>query len=350
MRDGKKLFNQRLMMDCSSWLRRRTLPNRLIFTFLTVLSLAMESYAQEPINAQNKALEQNKMDKEPGPLNLEWKTGGGMQFWTDHLHRQGYRLQQNAITGHWRLLDADNIRISWGKRSTCEAVLNRKCPEQTTKAAPKSTIILLHGLMRTRGSMSSLEKELLSQGFPEVIRFSYASTRGAISDHAAALREVLENLPAETEFRFVGHSMGNIVVRHLVGDLEKEDSKKVLPRCKSIVMLGPPNQGATIARRLAPTGVFGWITGAGGLELGPEWEKLKKNLATPGFPFAIIAGDVSSQVIQNPLTEGSGDFVVSVEEAKLEGAQWLRTVPVLHSFLMDDPSVQKWTIEFLKEH
>jgi hypothetical protein len=117
-----------------------------------------------------------------------------------------------------------------------------------------------------------------------------------------------------------------------------------------MVMLGPPNQGATIARRLGPTGVFGWITGAGGLELGPEWEKLKNNLATPAFPFAIIAGDVSAQVIQNPLTDGSGDFVVSVEEAKLEGSEWLRTVPVLHSFLMDDPKVQAWTIEFLKKH
>ena len=30
--------------------------------------------------------------KPNGPLNLEWKTGGGMQFWTDHLYRQGYRI------------------------------------------------------------------------------------------------------------------------------------------------------------------------------------------------------------------------------------------------------------------
>ena len=136
----------------------------------------------------------------------------------------------------------------------------------------------------------------------------------------------------------------------MIADLKKDDPKKILPRCKSMVMLGPPNQGAMIARRLAPTGIFGWVTGAGGLELGPDWKQLEKKLATPSFPFAIVAGDVSSKPIQNPLTEGSGDFVVSVDEAKLEGSKWLKTVPVLHSFLMDDKAVQKMTSDFFKEH
>ena len=288
--------------------------------------------------------------KPKGPLNLEWKTGGGMQFWTDHLYRQGYRIQQNAVTGHWRLLDADNVRLSWGSRTTCESVLKRKCSDIPDKESDQSTVILLHGLMRTRGSMSSMQKYLENQGFPSTIRFSYASTRRSISDHARALKEVLENLPSHTELRFVGHSMGNIVVRHMIADLKKNDPKKILPRCKSMVMLGPPNQGAMIARRLAPTGIFGWVTGAGGLELGPDWKQLEKKLATPSFPFAIVAGDVSSKPIQNPLTEGSGDFVVSVDEAKLEGSKWLKTVPVLHSFLMDDKAVQKMTSDFFKEH
>jgi len=294
--------------------------------------------------------EKENNDKREGPFNLAWKTGGGMQFWTDHIHRQGYRIQQNAVTGHWRLINPDNVRLSWGNRQTCQSVLDRKCPKTQNQDHPKSTVILLHGLMRTRGSMTSLEKALQNDSFPSVIRFSYASTRGSISEHAKALREVLENLPPDTDFRFVGHSMGNIVVRHLLGDLKKADANKILPRCKSMVMLGPPNQGATIAKRLAPTKVFGWITGKGGLELGPNWEELKNNLATPSFPFAIVAGDVSEQPIQNPLTDGSGDFVVSVEEAKLTGSQWIKTVPVLHSFLMDDQTVQSMTIEFLKKH
>ena len=53
--------------------------------------------------------------------------------------------------------------------------------------------------------------------------------RRSISDHARALKEVLENLPSHTELRFVGHSMGNIVVRHLIADLKKDDPKKYCP-------------------------------------------------------------------------------------------------------------------------
>ncbi len=101
--------------------------------------------------------------------------------------------------------------------------------------------------------------------------------------------------PPETQFSFVGHSMGNIVVRHLISDLQRDgDPHGVLDRCRSMVMLGPPNQGAAIARRLAPTGLYGILTGKGGLELGPDWEDFVQNLATPSFPFAIIAGDVSA--------------------------------------------------------
>ena len=145
--------------------------------------------------------------------------------------------------------------------------------------------------------------------------------------------------------------MGNIVVRHLVSDLGRDgDPQGLLSRCRSMVMLGPPNQGAAIARRLAPSGLYGIVTGKGGMELGPKWDEFVQHLATPPFPFAIIAGDVSMNTLRNPLVEGSSDFVVSVEEAKLKGAESFETVPVLHSFLMNDEKVQKTTIEFIRSH
>jgi pimeloyl-ACP methyl ester carboxylesterase len=199
--------------------------------------------------------------------------------------------------------------------------------------------------------MKPIETKLAQQNHTDVIRFSYASTRSSIADHATALREVLEELPENSEFSFVGHSMGNIVVRHLVGQLQRDgDPHHLLDRCRSMVMLGPPNQGAAIARNLAPTGLFGLVTGKGGLELGPNWDQFVKELGTPPFPFMIIAGDLSNNPIQNPLVGGSSDFVVSVEEAKLEGAQSLETVPVLHSFLMNDDKAVDMTVQFILSH
>lgn len=288
------------------------------------------------------------------PFNVPLPTTGGTQLWTDHQDRDGFRIQQHALTGHWRLLDASDVRQAWGTRAACEQSLQKLCPVAEIES-PTHTVVLLHGLMRTRHCMKSLgeaiEKTFRDQNQSvRTLCFSYASSRRSIGDHAAALREVLETQPASTQFSFAGHSMGNIVVRHLIADLERDnDPANILPRCRSMVMLGPPNQGAAIARRLAPTKLYGWITGTGGLELGPQWESFSANLATPKFPFLIIAGDVSDKPVQNPLVDGSGDFVVSVQEATLEGAVAVETFPVLHSFLMNDQAVVDRTIEFLAD-
>ena len=281
------------------------------------------------------------------PMNVPLKTTGGTQVWTDYRYRDGYRLQKHALTGHWRLIDEDDVRRAWGNREQCGQALDKKGPPPAVGRAPHF-VVLLHGLMRTQRSMIPLELAFNEAGYHHVIRFSYASTRASIGDHAAALRELIEDLPADATFSYVGHSMGNIVVRHLIGDLLRDgDPHDVLCRSKAMVMLGPPNQGASIARRLAPTGLFGWITGKGGLELGPDWDEFEKKLGTPPFPFAIVAGDFSEKAIKNPLVDGDGDLIVSLDEVKLDGSECLHRLPVLHSFLMSDPSAIKICVEFV---
>ncbi len=284
-------------------------------------------------------------------LNIPLKTAGGTQLWTDHVWRDGYRIQENALTGHCRLVDPTDVRRVSGTRALCEATLAQLAAEKKPVRSGKHVVVLLHGLMRTHHSMKPLSGSLSEAGYDDVVRFSYASTRGSIGDHAAALREVLDGFPPDTEFSFVGHSMGNIVVRHLIGDLQRaNDPNNLLPRCQAMVMLGPPNQGAAIARRLAPTKVFGFVTGQGGLELGPQWNDFVGKLAVPPFPFAIVAGDVSDGRISNPLVDGTGDFVVSMDEAKLEGAAEFHSVPSLHSFLMSDKAAMDLAVDFLISH
>ncbi|MFG0262253.1 MAG: esterase/lipase family protein, partial [Novipirellula sp. JB048] len=289
--------------------------------------------------------------RSPNPLVLLNKTAGGTQCWTDHRWVDGYRIQQNALTGHWRLLCKDNWRIAWGTRQHCEACLDGRLAETPPGPTPERVVVLLHGLMRSHRSMALLEKDLKQRDDAAIIRFSYASTRCSIGDHAAALRELLERLPPQTKISFVGHSMGNIVTRHLIGDLQREgDPHQVLPRCEAMVMLGPPNHGAAIARRLNSAGVFDVVTGKSCRELGADWRDLEDRLATPPFPFAIVAGDLSSKALQNPLVEGASDYIVSLEEAQLDGAAAFHTVPTLHSFLMMDPQARDFTIDFLISH
>ncbi len=279
-------------------------------------------------------------------LNWQSPTLGGKQLWTDHQWRAGWRIQQNILTKHWRLLDEQNTRRAWGNRAACDAALNQFVPSNSLPTT--HVIILMHGLGRSSTSMKAMAKFLSDNGFGTTICLEYASSRESIAQHAAALREVVDGLPTDTRIDFVGHSMGNIVVRHAIGDWQRANAESVLNRIEHVVMLGPPNQGASIARQLAKTGIFGWVAGEGALELGKKWHSLEAHLATPQCPFGIVAGRLSESAISNPLVDGAGDFVVSVEETKLDGAADFLEVPVLHSFLMDSAEVQQAVATFFK--
>ena len=290
--------------------------------------------------------------------NWRFATWGGKQWWTDFHWQQGWRIQQNLLTGHWRLIDPRNVRYAWGSRLACQQALARLLSTHPPPnagqpaSAPTSTrtVILLHGLLRTAASMRKLQTYLTASLPYNVICFQYASTRGAIAAHAAALREVIGGLPDEPPLSFVGHSMGNIVVRHALADWRDAGQSAVLNRIDSIVMLGPPNRGSSIARQLARTGVFGLLTGRGGMELGPGWQQFERHLAIPHCPFGIIAGRLPSGILHNPLVDGAGDFIVSVEETRLEGAADFLEVPRMHSVLMNDPQVHRAVSNFLQYH
>ena len=283
-------------------------------------------------------------------FNIKTATLGGMQFWTDYRWVAGVRLQRNDVTKHWRVLDARNVRQSWGRREDCEQSFDEFVQQFHPNLRYQRVAILMHGLMRTPRSMRSMASAIKAAIPCETISPTYASSRAPMADHAEALRSIVESLPGEPIVDFVAHSMGNIVIRHALNDWKKlGDPKNALKRMHRMVMLGPPNQGATIAKRLAKTGLFGVIAGQGGLDLGRDWDQLQSNLAIPEFPFAIVAGKHSGPLSKHPLVEGDNDLVVSVEETHLEGAEVEIEVPVLHSFLMDSKDVQRRAIEFLSQ-
>ncbi|XZE54374.1 esterase/lipase family protein [Planctomycetaceae bacterium SH139] len=279
--------------------------------------------------------------------NFPLPTMGGKQFWTDFAWNDGWRLQQNAITEHWRLISPKNVRYAWGNRLECESAMERHVAQQTRQ--PDSRIIvMLHGLMRTSASMSQVGKALEDAGIVRPVCFEYASTRRGVAAHAAALRHWLETLPGEPRIDFVAHSMGNIVIRHLIMDLQRDgDPRGLLARSSKFAMLGPPNHGANIARQLGKLGLFEIVTGQGGMELGPAWEAFEHRLAIPPFPFMIVAGDLQKSWLKNPLVEGPSDLVVRTEEANLEGAAAFHVLPVMHSLMMNDSTVQQLVVDFL---
>lgn len=302
-------------------------------------------------------------------------TDGG-QFWTDWLWRRGYRLQSCAVQPRWRVVDPEGRGRLVGSRQQAEAELDRlagPAGDWDDADSPAHIAILLHGLMRTRRCMKRMEQNLLAPAagvagpaagtadptagsadrWPRVdavARVDYASTRQSVAEAAAGLVSLVEGMPRRSRLSFVGHSMGNIVLRYALGSWQVGgDRRGVLGRMHRVVMLGPPNHGAAIARLLAKTKLFGWVVGGGGLSLGPAWDRIESHLGTPPCRFAIVAGDLSPYRIVNPLVAPRSDLVVSVDEAKLPGADPFLTIPVAHSTMMTSRRVIAFTVGYLND-
>lgn len=285
-----------------------------------------------------------------GKFHVDAPTLGGQQYWTDYVHQGGWRIQANSEFGYYRLIDAQNIRRARGSFANCLAALKQRPGAGSVQPETGRIVILLHGLIRTSHSMDSLGEFLGKRNY-QVINFRYASSRKVLKDHAKALHSVISHLgPGVTEINFVGHSMGNLVVRRYLHDRNAQgSSNQADPRIRRMVMIGPPNQGSRMARLLNRSLLFHTIAGKSGAELSAQWERVEKELATPSFEFGIIAGgQTNDRQLNNLLLSGPDDFTVSVEETKLAGAKDFLVRPLLHSNMMRQSEVMLATHRFLE--
>ncbi len=282
--------------------------------------------------------------------NLRTPTLGGTQFWSDVRYVGGWRIQRNANTKLYRLIDEHDVRCAWGNFAHCDRELDVRVENGTVKRDTGRVVVLLHGLDRAHDSMETMADYLRQQGGYTVINLQYASSCETVDVHAADLRQIIEGLGKQvTEINFVGHSLGNIVVRHYLGD-DIRTQRDRDPRMKRMVMLAPPNHGSKMARLLKNSLLFNGIAGKCGAQLGVGWESLEPNLATPDFEFAIIAGgQLTDDDLNNFALHGPDDFTISLEEARLAGAHDILVRPFLHTTIMLQPEVLETTLRFLQE-
>jgi len=287
---------------------------------------------------------------EPPKSNSVTKTLGGMQFWSDELVFRGWRIQQNVLSGHYRLLDDSDHRQVSGTFDECCHKLEEIKRTRSLPPLKGRAVVTLHGLIRSRDMMAGIGEYLEREGDYTWINVSYASTRRSLDEHAAALAHVIEHLDGVSQIDFVCHSLGNLVVRRYLGEASAEQPQwKVDPRVKRMVMLAPPNHGARFAEYFKDNKLFSLVLGPSGNQLAGQWSEIEKRLAVPPFEFGIIAGSKKSGRLENPLLQGEGDLVVSVEETRLAGACDFLVVPLAHGDLMDDPDVRRCVRRFLEE-
>ena len=341
-------------MPCTPLLKSRTHQpvvatrlsprGRVVAALALVLAVALPltCVAQDPpMNAARFPAPDPDAPPEGFP-NITFGTMGGKQFWTDFVIRDNWRIQQNIYTGHFRLLNPKNQRVACGNYAHCWRKLQSAAQTEPLGVGSEHVIVLLHGLGRSRSSMASMEQFLREHTDCEVINFSYASTRATLSDHAFALQHMLSHLTDARDVSFVCHSLGNLVVRRMLD--EYTPPKDI--RYSRMVMLGPPNLGAQLARRFQNNILFNLVWGQSGKQLAKTWDQLEPHLATPEFEFGVLAGGAASK-FTNPLVDGEDDLIVSVEETRLPGACDFRRVGAIHTLMPSDDQVQKLTAHFL---
>jgi len=264
--------------------------------------------------------------------------------WTDEAVTHDWRLQRRPGTETCRVLDPEDRLVCEGPPARCRESFTSLRATGRVPPVRGETVILLHGLGESRRSMVPLAASLRTALGATVMSFGYASVKADIDAHARALGAVVAGIPEAERVSFVGHSLGNLVVRRWMAVAAAED----LARVHRMVMLGPPNQGADLARMAAR--IWGLAARAEGAarDLVVDWDTVAPGLAVPPCEFGIVAGGKGDDRGYSMFLAGDDDAVVRVAETRLEGAADFLLVPVHHASMMDHPDVQRATAAFLR--
>ena len=274
-----------------------------------------------------------------------WRRHREALEWTDEAVRHDWRLQRREGTDTCRILDPRDGVVRAGTPAECRAALQALAAAGTVPPVRGRTVIVLHGLGEGRDSMRPLVDHLRTAVDATVLSFGYASVKADIDAHGAALARVVADLPAAERLSFVGHSLGNLVVRRWMALAPAAD----LARTERMVMLGPPNQGSDLARMAGRVSWLASTAEGAARDLVCDWPRVAPRLAVPPCPFGIVAGGKGDEAGFSALLAGDDDAVVRVEETRLPGAEDFLLLPVHHAAMMRHPEVQRATASFLQQ-
>lgn len=279
-------------------------------------------------------------DLAPRP-NLPLPTFGGKQLWADEFVCAGHRIQQNVVSGHFRLLDPDDLRLTWGTWEHCKDHFDRIAAQRRLIEPGRHLVLLLHGIFRSKDSWGPMTRALRRAGY-DAEPVNYPSTRRPLEEHAAQVERILDRASNVAKVSFVCHSMGGIVARVLLG---RNGAWRQRIQAHRLVMIATPNQGAEIAETLSTLPIFP-------LTAGPSARMLHRDrireIPVPDIPFGIVAGSRGTPAGFNPLLPGDDDMTVTVASTRLEGAEDELVVRATHTFVMIKPEVIVATLRYLK--
>lgn len=205
-------------------------------------------------------------------------------------------------------------------------------PESAEMKMPE-TVVLLHGMGRSRASLWLLGHRLRTAGY-KTLNFPYAAATTSMDELSDNLRAYVEENVQTPRYHFVAHSLGNIIIRNGFHGEYREGLGR-------IVMLAPPNTPQKLAIKLKDNALFKLWNGDSGGKLASD--AFYADLPVPSVPFGVIAADKGQKLT----FDAPNDGIVLVETTKLEGmADWV-LVHHSHTFMMNSRDTAEHVLHFL---
>ncbi|MBV5261704.1 alpha/beta hydrolase [Synechococcus moorigangaii CMS01] len=200
-------------------------------------------------------------------------------------------------------------------------------------------ILCIHGLSRTPLSLLSLARSLQGNGW-ETEYFGYFAATESFEQIVDRLRQKIQAIAQTSRYSIVAHSLGGVLTRAALACPQT-------PAPEQVVMLGTPNQPprlASLAWQLPP---FRWWTGQCGFNLTDT--TFYQTLPTLEVPYRIIAGISGPRGGLSPFGDEPNDGIVGLTETHLLPTDEVIQLPVLHTFMMHHPQLQRLVKELLRQ-
>ncbi|WP_159434856.1 esterase/lipase family protein [Rubritalea squalenifaciens] len=202
------------------------------------------------------------------------------------------------------------------------------------------TVILLHGLWRSVWAMEPMAQYLNGCGY-QTINCPYASFKLSLSEMVEQFSHfVREQCKEAKKVHFVTHSLGGVVVRQLLQQLESD-------KIGHVVMLAPPHQGSEIVDWLQSYNLHRVLGPAGNFLSTSSMEALDTKLPD-AIPVAVIMGKQSLLPFFRSMLDQQNDGIVSVERGQVAGTNQFEIIEADHTYISSNEDAMSMTEHFLR--
>jgi pimeloyl-ACP methyl ester carboxylesterase len=190
-------------------------------------------------------------------------------------------------------------------------------------------VILIHGMGRTPISMMRLRRHLRRAGHHPIL-FGYSPTFETLQGATGRLVGLIERRVDTARYALVGHSLGTVIIRSALGQLESR-----MPA--ACFFLSPPMVACKAAKSFSRFWLYKVLTGEMGRLLAVD--TFMQRLPMPSAFTRIYAGTGGLRTRWMPFGMEANDLILSVDEATGSFKALSVEVPALHTFIMHSPQV-----------